>query len=73
MASHSHNDDELLQALKHDAVPGYLRAFLIAFSVMTIYLTVILVSSPGPAKGHHHDDHEKGGHKVENGHNDDSH
>lgn len=51
---------EPLQVLKHDPVPGYPRIFWIAFFVMGLYLLIILVSSPGPAKGHH-DDHHKGG------------
>ncbi|MEM0895495.1 MAG: hypothetical protein AAGJ79_01325 [Verrucomicrobiota bacterium] len=44
-----HNPDEL----KHDAVPGYPKAFFIAFTVMGLYLLMILLSSPGPAKGSH--------------------
>jgi len=58
MASQS-TTDEPLQELKHDAVPGYLRAFLIAFVAMAIYLAVVIISSPGSAKGHYgkgHDD-----------------
>ena len=55
MASHS-NSDEPLQELKHDAVPGYLKAFTIAFAIMGIYLAVILISSPGHAKKHGHGD-----------------
>ena len=45
--------DEPLKELKHDAVPGYGKAFAIAFGVMTLYLAIILLSSPGPAEGHH--------------------
>lgn len=56
MASHS-TDDGPLQELKHDAVPGYIKAITIAFAVMASYLAIILISSPGPAKGHgHHGD-----------------
>jgi len=79
MVNSPHNDDEPLQELKHDAVPGYFRAFLIAFTAMTIYLAVILVSSPGPASGHHEahghgpDDQNTGGHEVEAEHHNDSH
>lgn len=72
MAAHQSNDDQPLQELKHDAVPGYFCAFLIAFAAMTLYLALILVSSPGPAKGHH-GDHEKHGHKTETGKHDESH
>ena len=39
-----------LKELKHDAVPGYLTAFLVAFVGMGLYLAVILISSPGSAK-----------------------
>jgi len=46
------NSDQPLQELKHDAVPGYMKAFLIAFAVMGIYLLVILISSPGQVDGH---------------------
>ncbi|MGI9239392.1 MAG: hypothetical protein ACR2RV_01245 [Verrucomicrobiales bacterium] len=45
-------DDTPLQELKHEAVPGYLRAFTIAFAVMGVYLAIILISSPGPAEKH---------------------
>ncbi|MEJ6719200.1 MAG: hypothetical protein QNK82_11985 [Akkermansiaceae bacterium] len=57
MASHSPTDEPLLE-LKHDAVPGYMRVFLIAFAVMTLYLALILIVSPGKAEKHHggHDD-----------------
>ena len=43
-------NDTPLQELKHDAVPGYLAAFIIAFVVMGLYLAFILISSPGSAK-----------------------
>ena len=43
-------NDSPLQELKHDAVPGYLKAFIVAFAVMGIYLAIILISSPGSAK-----------------------
>ena len=49
MLSHS-PDDEPLKELKHDAVPGYFKAFVIAFVVMGLYLAILLVISPGPAK-----------------------
>ena len=71
MANHPNNGDEPLHELKHEAVPGYMRAFIIAFAVMMIYLAVILVSSPGPAKGHH-DDHEEHTTPAETGNHDDS-
>lgn len=32
-------------------MPGYRLAFGIAFAVMALYLAVVLVSSPGSAKG----------------------
>ena len=51
MASSSNNTP--LKELKHDAVPGYLRAFIIAFAAMGLYLAFILVSSPGSAKDKH--------------------
>ena len=50
-------DDKPLQELKHDAVPGYLKAFIIAFAVMGLYLAFILISSPGSAK--EYDSHDK--------------
>ena len=55
MATHN-NSDEPLKELKHDAVPGYLKAFVIAFAVMGLYLAILLITTPGPAKGHHGDD-----------------
>lgn len=45
-------NDPPLQELKHDAVPGYFSAFIVALVVMGLYLAFILISSPGPAKGH---------------------
>ncbi len=56
MASHSPTD-EPLKELKHDAVPGYMRAFIIAFAAMTLYLVIVLIVSPGRTKGHHDSDH----------------
>lgn len=49
MANRPDNDSPL-QELKHDAVPGYMKAFIIAFAVMGLYLAVILITSPGPVK-----------------------
>ena len=43
-------NDSPLQELKHEAVPGYFKAFIIAFAVMGIYLVVILITSPGSAR-----------------------
>lgn len=52
-------DSTPLTELKHDAVPGYPRAFLICFVAMALYLLLILVSSPGPAAPHHpHPNHD---------------
>ena len=51
MATQNPNDPPLRE-LKHEAVPGYLKAFIVAFAVMGIYLAIILITSPGPAKGH---------------------
>ena len=45
-----HDDDTPLEELKHAAVPGYLTAFVIAFAVLSLYLAIILISSPGSAK-----------------------
>jgi|AntAceMinimDraft_11_1070367.scaffolds.fasta_scaffold00157_35 hypothetical protein len=59
------NSDEPLKELKHDAVPGYLKAFVIAFAVMGLYLVAVLISSPGPAKGHHGEVHSNEGHDEE--------
>lgn len=53
MAVSPGNPDEPLQELKHDAVPGYPKAFAIAFATMGLYLALILISSPGPAKSDH--------------------
>lgn len=59
MATHN-NSDEPLKELKHDAVPGYFKTFVIAFAVMGLYLAILLITTPGPAKGHHgHGDGEK--------------
>jgi multisubunit Na+/H+ antiporter MnhB subunit len=35
-----------LQELKHEAWPGYRTAFIIVFSLLTIYLLIILLSAP---------------------------
>lgn len=64
MATH-HNNEEPLQELKHEAVPGYMKAFCIAFAVMALYLAIILISSPGPVGQHHGDDHS-GNHHQKN-------
>lgn len=47
------SDNRPLQQLKHEPVPGYFKAFVIAFAVMGIYLALILITSPGPANEHH--------------------
>ncbi|MEM9281202.1 MAG: hypothetical protein AAGA96_05200 [Verrucomicrobiota bacterium] len=54
MNNHS-KGEEPLQELKHEAVPGYAKAFAIAFAIMGLYLAVILFSSPGPAEYKSHD------------------
>ena len=59
MASHSNSSDPLPE-LKHDAVPGYLKAFTIAFAIMGIYLAGMLISSPGHAKKHGYGDKDHG-------------
>lgn len=50
------NPDEPLQELKHDAVPGFPKAFVIAFVAMALYFLLILVTSPGKVEKHHGDD-----------------
>jgi len=45
-----------LHELKHEAKPGYGRIFAIVFAVLGLYLAMILISSPGPAKSHSHHD-----------------
>ena len=60
MATQNPNDPPLRE-LKHEAVPGYLNAFIVAFAVMGIYLAIILITSPGPAKGHDKSGHDKSG------------
>ncbi|MDA7921585.1 hypothetical protein N9B21_00985 [Verrucomicrobiales bacterium] len=67
MATHN-NSDEPLKELKHDAVPGYLKAFVIAFAVMGLYLAILLIATPGPAKGHHGHDDGKKSHATEGKH-----
>ena len=52
MATQASNDGPLRE-LKHEAVPGYFKAFIIAFALMGLYLAIILVSSPGSAKEHY--------------------
>lgn len=42
--------EQPLKELKHEAIPGYFKAFVIAFAAMGIYLAFILISSPGSAK-----------------------
>ncbi|MEC5129139.1 hypothetical protein VSU19_20425 [Verrucomicrobiales bacterium BCK34] len=54
------NSNEPLKELKHEAVPGYPKALLIAIAVMGLYLAILLITSPGSAKGHYgHGDGEK--------------
>ncbi len=58
------NPHEPPQELKHDAVPGYRRAFVIAFAATGLYLLIILATSPGPAEKHHdHPPHQGHGEK----------
>lgn len=48
-------DHHPLQELKHDPVPGYRKSFAIVFTVLGLYLALILISSPGQVeydKGH---------------------
>lgn len=47
-------DNHELHELKHEAKPGYGRIFAIVFAAMGLYLALILISSPGPAKNHGH-------------------
>lgn len=54
MADQDHSDKPLRE-LKHDPVPGYRRAFLIAIGIMALYLAILLISSPGSAKSHYGD------------------
>lgn len=54
MASPDHSGKPLRE-LKHEPVPGYRRAFLIAIGIMALYLAAILISSPGSAKSHYGD------------------
>ncbi len=56
------NSDEPLHELKHDPVPGYRKAFVIAFAIMALYLAAILISSPGSAKSHHVGDKKEASH-----------
>lgn len=60
------NTYEPLHELKHDAVPGYPKAFAIAFAAMALYLLLILLTSPGPAEGHH--GHTDSSHETESAH-----
>ena len=61
--------DEPLQELAHPAVPGYGRAFAVAFAVMALYLLLILYSSPGPAEKHHgHEKPSSSDHETEHAH-----
>ena len=55
------DDDQPLHELKHEAEPGYMKAFLIAFVAMTAYLAWIIVSSPGKVEYHK----DKGGHEEQ--------
>jgi len=52
-------DDQPLQVLKHDPVPGYGKIFAIVFALLSLYLAIILISSPGPVE------HDKGHGKKE--------
>ncbi len=39
--------------LKHDPWPGFRPAFFVLFAIFTIYLLVILLTSPWESVGHH--------------------
>ena len=47
--------EEELKVLSHEAWPGFKKTFIIVFTVMTIYLILILLSAPdGGASNLHH-------------------
>ncbi|MBP82314.1 MAG: hypothetical protein CMO61_00530 [Verrucomicrobiales bacterium] len=60
MADSTSNKD-LIEEIKHKAVPGYPRVFAIAIVVMGLYLAIILISSRGKVKygDSHTDKHGK--------------
>ncbi|MDF1738440.1 MAG: hypothetical protein P1U86_04715 [Verrucomicrobiales bacterium] len=63
-----HNSDEPLKELKHEAVPGYPKAFAIALAVMGLYLAILLIASPGATKSHHGHGDDKKSHATEGKH-----
>ena len=47
--------NKVLKELSHEAWPGFKKVFVIVFALLTIYLLIILLSSPdGGAGGLHH-------------------
>ncbi|MEP4079165.1 hypothetical protein [Haloferula sp.] len=61
------SDGQELHELKHEAVPGYMKVFVIGFALMAIYLAVILASSPGKVE-YHKKGHEDGKGSAEEQH-----
>ncbi len=50
-----HDPDEEIKVLPHEPWPGYRKAFLITFALLSIYLIIIILSAPdgGSVGGHH--------------------
>ena len=50
-----HDPNEELQELKHEAWPGYMKAFIVVFGLSVVYLLIIFLASPwGAVKDLHH-------------------
>ena len=64
--------EEELKVLSHDPWPGYKKAFMIAFAILTIYLGIILLSSPDGGHMGHHGSHGDDAHHGESDPHDES-
>jgi len=62
------NSNAPLKELTHEAVSGYPKAFLISIAVMGLYLAILLITSPGSAKGHHGHGNGEKSHATEGKH-----
>lgn len=60
--------EEELQVLSHEAWPGFKKSFVIVFTLLTIYLAVILLSSPDGGHMGHHGSHGEDAHHGESDH-----
>ena len=66
------NPEEELKVLSHEAWPGFKKAFVFVFTALTVYLALILLSSPDGGHLGHHDSHAEDAHHGSADHHDES-